>query len=108
MEPLWNPWLQPVAISGKWPSAEEAKTSPNSCHRLPRVACDGNECDEGVPPPGDRLQLVDWELSRGGPLQCCTPVWISAVSVSTSTCSTVRVRRSKLVRPRRMPTACAD
>jgi hypothetical protein len=31
--------------------------------------------------PGDTLQLVDWELSRGGPFRCCTPVWISAASV---------------------------
>src|SRR5205085_4894431 len=30
--------------------------------------------------PSDRLQLVDWELSRGGPFRCCTPVWISAAS----------------------------
>src|SRR5947208_3753063 len=38
--------------------------------------------------PSDRLQLVDWELSRGGPFRCCTPVWISAASVSTSRSAT--------------------
>src|SRR4029450_13814238 len=27
----------------------------------------GKECHEEGPPPGDRLQLVVWELSRGGP-----------------------------------------
>src|SRR5438094_3331069 len=57
--------------------------------------------------PSDTLQLVDWELSRGGPLRCCTPVWISAASVSTSICLTVRERPSKLVPHRRMPTACS-
>src|SRR4029450_12252159 len=27
----------------------------------------GKVCHEELPPPGDRLQLVVWELSRGGP-----------------------------------------
>ena len=44
---------------------------------------------------------------EGRPLQCCTPDWISAASVSTSTCSTRRVRRSRRVRRRPMPTAFA-
>ena len=31
-------------------------------------------------------------------MQCCTPVWISVASISTSTCSTQRVRRSTWAR----------
>jgi hypothetical protein len=41
--------------------------------------------------PGDTLRLVDWELSRGGPFRCCTPVWISAASVSNFICLTARL-----------------
>lgn len=37
--------------------------------------------------PGDTLQPVVWELSRGVPFRC-TPVWISAASVLTSICLT--------------------
>jgi hypothetical protein len=54
--------------------------------------------------PGDRLRLVTGSYRRGGPLRCCTPVWISVASVSTFICSTVRARRSSLVPRRRMPT----
>jgi transposase len=28
--------------------------------------------------PDDRLRLVVWSYRRGGPLRCCTPVWIFA------------------------------
>src|SRR5262249_4832638 len=59
----------------------------------------GEECHEEGP-PGDRLRLVVWSYRRGGPFRCCTPVWISVASVSTSTCSTPRVRPSRWVRHR--------
>ena len=37
---------------------------------------------------GGSLRVVHQEQPRGGPFQCCTLVWISVASVSTSTCST--------------------
>jgi transposase len=57
--------------------------------------------------PGDRLRLVDWSYREEARVQCFTPVWISAASVSTSICWTRRVRRSRSVRRHRMPTVCA-
>src|SRR6266511_482867 len=55
--------------------------------------------------PGDRLRFVTGSYRRGGPFRCCTPVWISVASVSTSTCSTLTVQRSRLAR--RRPTSTA-
>ena len=43
---------------------------------------------------GGSLRVVHQEQPRGGPFQCCTLVWISVASVSTSTCSTRQARRS--------------
>src|SRR6266508_3816513 len=44
--------------------------------------------------PDDRLRLVVWSYREEARVQCCTPVWISVASVSTSTCWTRRVRWS--------------
>src|SRR6266540_446378 len=86
---------QPSAAHRKRSRPETAQSKPKpsrsaSLRRLVR-----NAMKKGL--PGDRLQLVDWELSRGGPFRCCTPVWISAASVSTSIYLTVRERPSRLV-----------
>src|SRR6266545_2345610 len=103
------PWLQPVATGRKSLARENGSIKPRplppaatSC-RLKRMV--RNAMKKGL--PSDRLQLVDWELSRGGPFRCCTPVWISAASVSTSICLTVRERRSRLVPRHRTPTVCS-
>jgi hypothetical protein len=74
-------------------------------HWLQRRA-HGKECDEGGP-PAESCSARPRE-TKGGPLQCCTPVWISVASVSTFTCSTLRARRSRSVRPRPMRMVYAD
>jgi hypothetical protein len=40
MEPLWSPWLQLVAISGKSTERKNSKNKPNRCRGLQPVACD--------------------------------------------------------------------
>src|SRR5207248_3410814 len=58
--------------------AKRGKTRPTAEAREHHYAMVRNAMKKGL--PSDRLQLVDWELSRGGPFRCCTPVWISAAS----------------------------
>src|SRR6266536_4890142 len=88
----------PQAIGGK---SDRRRRGQNK----PKPLMVRNAMKKGL--PSDTLQLVDWELSRGGPFRCSTPVWISAASVSTSICLTVSERPSRLVPQRRMPTACS-
>src|SRR6266542_3499670 len=66
------------------------------------------ECDEGGPPRLAGSGSSAGSYREEARIQCCTPVWISAADASTSICSTLRARRSRSVRRRRMPTACAD
>ena len=40
--------------------------------------------------PSGRLRLDHWKPARGGPLQCCTSVWISVASASISASLTSR------------------
>src|ERR671919_3084572 len=75
---------QPVATSGKCDSAEIG-----SDRRKPlRWVANGKECHEEGP-PAESCSARPRE-TKGGPTQCCTPVWISVASASTSTCSTRR------------------
>jgi hypothetical protein len=67
----------------------------------------GKECDEGGPPRLAGSGLSAGSYREEARVQCCTPVWISVAGVSTSTCSIVRVRRSRSVRCRPTPMACA-
>src|SRR5262249_50982500 len=68
---------------------------------------DGKECHEEGPPRVTGSGLSSRSYRRGGPFRCCTPDWISVASVSTSTCSTVRVRASRLAHHRPTRTDCA-
>ena len=68
---------------------EKRVASDRSCTRV-----NGKECHEERP-PAERCSARPRQ-TKGGPLQCCTPVWISVASVSTSTCLTTRGRRSRV------------
>src|SRR5829696_10293482 len=101
---------QRVATGGKW---DGRKNGSNRRKPLPWLAtsCLGcsmgrNAMKKGL--PGDTLWLVTGSYRRGGPLRCYTPVWISVASVSTSTCSTLRGRRSTLARRHRTRTVYLD
>ena len=48
---------------------------------------------------GGSLRVAHQEQPRGGPFQCCTLVWISAASGSTSTTMATRHGPSTLTRP---------
>src|SRR4051794_24270851 len=73
---------------------EHAKSAAIGCRRLPSSQ-HGKECHEEGP-PAESCSARPRE-TKGGPTQCCTPVWISAASVSTSTCSLQRARWSSAV-----------
>src|SRR5829696_2209226 len=110
MEPLWSP---AVATRGNWwqmggrrEGLRQAKTVAVGCDGLPATFMVRNAMKKGL--PGDTLRLVAGSYRRGGPLRCCTPVWISVASVSTSTCSTLRGRRSTLARRHRTRTVYLD
>src|SRR5262245_55191845 len=106
MEPLWS---RVVATRGRrWQIARsrkrqnQAKTVALGCDQLLKRA-HGKECHEEGP-PAESCSARPRE-TKGGPTQCCTPVWISVASVSTSTSSTEWARRSRLARHRRTSTA---
>src|SRR5262245_4700202 len=99
MEPLWS---RVVATRGRrWQIARsrkrqnQAKTVALGCDQLLKRA-HGKECHEEGP-PAESCSARPRE-TKGGPTQCCTPVWISVASVSTSTSSTSRVKPSRSVR----------
>src|SRR5439155_26029568 len=92
-------------IDGRLKRQKQAKSVAARCHRL-RATFHGKDCHEERASSSDRLRLVDWSYREEARVQCCTPVWISAASVSTSICSTRRVRRSRSERLRLMPTVC--
>src|SRR5262249_40510997 len=79
--PYEAPWLQLVAI------CQAAAAGGSSSVGLSA---------EVLGPPAESCSARPRE-TKGGPTQCCTPVWISVASVSTSTCSTMRVRQSRSV-----------
>src|SRR5688572_9297932 len=88
MEHLWS---RAVATGGnRWQMGlprkrlEQAKTVAMGCDQLPGPQ-NGKECHEGGP-PAESCSARPRE-TKGGPLQCCTPVWISVASVSTFICS---------------------
>src|SRR5918996_2780478 len=58
-------------------------------------------------PPAERCSARPRE-TKGGPLRCCTPVWISVASVSSSTCSTQMVGPSSSARHRLTRTGCRN
>src|SRR6266545_6217207 len=79
--------------------------SDRACTRVTLRNLHGKECHEEGP-PAEQCSARPRE-TKGGPLQCCTPDWISVASVSTSTCSTARVRQSNVAPLRRMLMDCA-
>src|SRR6266566_3587141 len=101
MEPLWSPV---VATGGNQRQIDRAP-KPQKQAKSVAIGCDrlletfhGKECHEEGP-PGEQCSARPWK-TKGGPFRCCTPVWISVASVSTSTCSTVRAGRSRSARHR--------
>src|SRR6266508_16369 len=115
--------LQPSGIGGRTcdRGAFMERRQPTANGTAPRTAQLGRSATLGNPRqrsklvrnamkkglPGDRLRFVTGSYRRGGPFRCCTPVWISVASVSTSTCSRLTVQRSRSARRRPTSTALA-
>ena len=93
------------ALRAEGATSEETPRLAGRAHYQARFAgLVRNATKKGLPRSDAPRVLVE---TKGGPTHCCTPGWISVASVSTSTCSTRRVRRSTSVRLRRMLMACS-